>query len=322
MVLRIEGLTVEYRTLRGPLRAVDNVALSLRRGEWLSIVGESGSGKTTLALSIPRLLPANAVIAGGRIAVDGVDVAGLGEEDLRRLVRGRLVGVVFQEPGATLDPLRRVGDQIAEALMVHGLAATREEALKLAGDSLERVGVPRDRVHSYPFQLSGGQRQRVAIAAAIALEPKLLVADEPTTALDVVVQARIMDLLDRLREEMSLSILLVTHDIALAAERSDRIAVMYAGRLVEEGPASDVAESPMHPYTRGLIDATPDLWGERRKPRPIPGGPPDLRSPPPGCRFHPRCPLAGEECRVREPPEIRGPRGRRVYCHRPLEGVS
>ena len=318
MVLKIDGLIIEYRTLRGPLKAVDGVSLAIGRGEWVSVVGESGSGKTTLALSIPRLLPANATIVGGTIEIEGVAVTRLGENELRRRVRGRLVGVVFQEPGATLDPLRRVGDQIAEALMVHGLASTKEEALRLAGDALEKVGVPRERVSSYPFQLSGGQRQRVAIAAAIALEPKLLVADEPTTALDVVVQSRIMDLLDRLRDEMDLSILLVTHDIALAAERSDRIAVMYAGKLAEEGPAGEIVSGPLHPYTRGLLDATPDLWGERRKPRPIPGSPPDLRNPPSGCRFHPRCPLATSECKEREPPEVRGSNGRRAYCFHPL----
>ncbi len=318
MVLKIDGLIIEYRTLRGPLKAVDGVSLAIGRGEWVSVVGESGSGKTTLALSIPRLLPANATIVGGTIEIEGVDVTRLGEDELRRRVRGRLVGVVFQEPGATLDPLRRVGDQIAEALMVHGLASTKEEALRLAGDALEKVGVPRERVSSYPFQLSGGQRQRVAIAAAIALEPKLLVADEPTTALDVVVQSRIMDLLDKLRDDMDLSILLVTHDIALAAERSDRIAVMYAGKLAEEGPAGEIVIGPLHPYTRGLLDATPDLWGERRKPKPIPGSPPDLRNPPSGCRFHPRCPLATSECKEREPPEVRESSGRRAYCFHPL----
>ncbi|BAA81273.2 dipeptide ABC transporter, ATP-binding protein DppD [Aeropyrum pernix K1] len=293
-VLDIQDLKVHYYTLTGIVRAVDGVSLSVNKGEWISIVGESGSGKSTLALSIPRLIMPPGRIVGGRILYSGVDLLSLAGEELRRY-RGREIGMVFQDPTAYLDPYRTVGSQIAESLLEHGLASSGSEAESMAGDALELVGIPRDRASVYPHQLSGGQRQRVAIAAAVALEPKILIADEPTTALDVVVQAKIMDLMKKLQEERGLTVMLVTHDIGLAAEYSDRIAVMYAGELVEIGPAEDVVSNPIHPYTEMLIKSVPDPW-EDREVKPIPGSPPDLRNPPPGCRFHPRCPLRQPLC--------------------------
>ena len=304
---------MEYPTLSGVVRAVDGVTLDVYEGEWLSIVGESGCGKSTLALSILRLLPPPGRIAGGSIVYRGsMDLARMSERSMRR-VRGREIAMIFQDPMTSLDPLRTVGDQIADGLIEHGLAGSRGEALEMAASSLERVGLPRDRVKYYPHQLSGGQRQRALIAAAIALRPKLLIADEPTTALDVVVQDKIMRLLEGLRRDYGMTIVLITHDIALAYETSDRIAVMYAGKLAEVGPAEDVVRDPKHPYTRALVSSVPDVWA-RRKIQSIPGYPPDLRSPPPGCRFHPRCPLADSRCSREEPgPVAIG--SRKVYCH-------
>ena len=318
-LLSIRGLRVYYHTLTGPVRAVDGVSMDVGRREWVSIVGESGSGKSTLAYSIIGLVPPPGRIVEGSIVLDGVDVTRLSGEELRRL-RGSKVGVVFQDPMTALDPLRKVGDQIADVYLEHGAAEDREEALEKAAEALELVGLPRDRVDYYPHQLSGGQRQRVVIAAAIALRPPLLIADEPTTALDVIVQAKIMDLIEELMRELGMTVILITHDIGLAAERSDRIAVMYAGRLVEYGRADEVVEDPLHPYTRALLESAPDLWGERRLSG-IPGNPPDLRRPPPGCRFHPRCPRAGPRCRVEEPRPVEVD-GRVVECHLYSGGVG
>lgn len=311
-LLKISGLTVDYITLRGRLRAVKNANLSLEEGEWLSIVGESGSGKSTLAMSIPRLLLPPGRITSGEIIFMGRDLAKAPEEEMRR-IRGSEIGVIFQDPLTSLDPLRTIGDQMAEAILEHRAAETKREALGIAAKALESVGIPGDRVKYYPHQLSGGQRQRVMIAMAVMLKPRLLIADEPTTALDVIVQAKIMGLLKDLQRKLGTSIILITHDIALAAEVSDRIAVMYASELVEEGPARDVIEKPLHPYTEALIKSTPDLWRDKTL-YSIPGNPPDLRNPPPGCRFHPRCPKAFNRCKVEEPRPLRI-QGRTVSCH-------
>jgi len=296
-LLEIKDLVVKYYTLSGIVRAVDHVSLSIRPGEWLSVVGESGCGKSTMAYSIVRLISPPGRIVGGQILFNGRDLLSMKPKEFRKIL-GREIGVVFQDPMTSLDPLRRIGDQIAEVYMTH-LGMKKKEALEKAGEVLERVGIPRDKINAYPHQMSGGQRQRVAIAIAVALKPKLLIADEPTTALDVIVQDTIMDLLESFKEEGT-SILFITHDLALAAERSDRIAVMYAGKLVEEGLVEELVENPLHPYTQGLLRSVPDLWGPK-KIESIPGYPPDLRSPPPGCRFNPRCRIADDTCRKQEP---------------------
>lgn len=311
-LVRIEDLSVHYYTLTGVVKAVDRVTLDLPRGEFVSFVGESGSGKSTLALALLRLIPPPGRIAGGRIVFEGTDLVGLPEKKMKE-IRGRRISMVFQDPMTSLDPLRRVGEQIADVYLEHGVASDKKEALKLAGEALEMVGMPRDRVYYYPHQLSGGQRQRVLIAAAVALKPSLLIADEPTTALDVIVQAKIMDLLEDLMRELKMTVLLITHDIALASERSNRIAVMYAGRVVEYGPVDAVIEDPLHPYTRGLLESAPDLWGEKRI-KGLPGTPPDLRRPPPGCPFHPRCPRRFEPCDKVDPSYTRVG-DRIVLCH-------
>ncbi len=310
-LLEIKDLVVKYYTLSGIVRAVDHVSLAVKPGEWLSVVGESGCGRSTMAYSIARLISPPGRITDGKIIFGGRDLLRTSPKEFRKIL-GREIGVVFQDPMTSLDPLRRIGDQIAEVYVTH-LGMKKKEAIEKAVEILERVGIPRDKISAYPHQMSGGQRQRVAIAIAVALRPKLLIADEPTTALDVIVQDTIMDLLQSFKEEGT-SILFITHDLALAAERSDRIAVMYAGKLVEEGPVEKIVENPLHPYTRGLLKSVPDLWGPK-KIESIPGYPPDLRSPPPGCRFHPRCRYAGERCRRGEP-VLRWFREHCVACHR------
>ncbi|WP_290596547.1 MULTISPECIES: ABC transporter ATP-binding protein [unclassified Archaeoglobus] len=308
MLLEVENLTTLFRTKRGIIRAVDNVSLSLEKGDFISIVGESGCGKSTLAYSIIRLIDSPGEIAGGKIYFDGKELTSLSEEKMRK-VRGKEIGMVFQDPMTSLDPLEKIGDQITETLMEH-IDVTKKEAWQIAREMLEKVGLPPDRVESYPHQLSGGQRQRVVIAMAVSLNPKLLIADEPTTALDVIVQEKIMDLLNEMRKE-GRAIMLITHDFALAAERSDRIAVMYAGWIIEMGDADRLTKEPMHPYTRGLIESVPDVWVDREI-KPLPGFPPDLAKPPEGCRFRPRCPLATEKC-MKEPPGV-DVDGRYVKC--------
>ncbi len=310
MLLEISGLKTYFYTSRGVIRAVDDVSLSIDSGEFISIVGESGCGKSTLAYSVIRLIEHPGKIVGGKIVFDGRDLLSLSEDEMRK-IRGKDIGMVFQDPMTSLDPLEKIGDQIAETIMEHS-KVSKKEALQIAAEMLEKVGLPADRINYYPHQLSGGQRQRVMIAMAVSLNPKLLIADEPTTALDVIVQEKIMDLLAGMKKE-GRSVMLITHDFALASERSDRIAVMYAGWLVEFGKASDVANEPLHPYSRGLIDSVPDVWVDKDI-KPLPGFPPDLANPPEGCRFRPRCPFANDKCRE-EPPSF-DLDGRIVKCWR------
>jgi len=308
-LLEVIDLEVTYLTLGGRLKAVEGASFSVRQGEWLSIVGESGSGKSTLAYAIMRLVPPPGRISGGRIIFGGKDILSLDKEELRRL-RGKEISMVFQDPMTSLDPLRKIGDQMAEVITEHE-GATKKEAAARVEEIIRSVNLPPHVIQSYPHQLSGGQRQRVVIGMAMSLRPKLLIADEPTTALDVIVQEGIMELLSRMKDQGT-SIIFITHDLSLASVWSDRIMVMYAGKLVEFGDADSVIEDPLHPYTRGLLNSVPDLWTEKGA-VPIPGNPPDMRSPPKGCRFHPRCPSVMDICREREPPVL-DINGRKVSC--------
>ncbi|WP_202320232.1 ABC transporter ATP-binding protein [Archaeoglobus neptunius] len=308
MLLEIKDLITTFKTRRGVVKAVDRVSMLLERGEFISVVGESGCGKSTLAYSIIRLIDSPGEIAGGKILFDGKDLTALSEDQMRK-VRGKEIGMVFQDPMTSLDPLEKIGKQIAETIMEHE-DVTKKEAWDMAREILEKVGLPPERVDSYPHQLSGGQRQRVVIAMAVSLNPKLLIADEPTTALDVIVQEKIMGLLNEMRKE-GRAVMLITHDFALAAEKSDKIAVMYAGWLVEMGNAEKLRGDPLHPYTKGLIESVPDVWVDKEI-KPLPGFPPDLVNPPEGCRFRPRCPAAMEKC-IREPPTTEVD-GRVVKC--------
>ncbi len=316
-ILEIQGLSTRFETSRGTVRAVDGVDLSVRRGETLGIVGESGCGKTVLALSILRLVPPPGRIAGGRILFDGRDLLALPEEEMRRL-RGREISMIFQEPMTSLNPVFRVGDQVAEVLEVHeGLP--RRQALERVVEVFRLVGIPspETRIRDYPHQLSGGLRQRVMIAMALCLKPRLLLADEPTTALDVTIQAQILDLIGRLKEETGASVVLVTHDLGVIAEAAQFVAVMYAGIVVEYGAVEDVFASPCHPYTAGLLASVPRARGgeegERRLPA-IAGTVPSLDELPAGCRFSGRCPDVMDICRREEPAVTSPAPGRRVRC--------
>uniref|UniRef100_A0A7C4F980 Nickel import system ATP-binding protein NikD n=1 Tax=Thermofilum pendens TaxID=2269 RepID=A0A7C4F980_THEPE len=310
-LLRVQDLWVRYRTRRGVVEALSGVSLSVEEGEVLGVVGESGSGKSTLGLAIIRLLPGSAEVRGS-VLLNGKDLMSLPEEELRR-IRGREVSMVFQDPYSSLNPVMRIGDHFVELMMEHGAAATREEALEIAGELLERLGVPRSRLNDYPHQLSGGQRQRVAIGLALALKPRLVIADEITTALDALVERQIIDLVKEIKREYKTSMLFITHNMGLVAEVADRVAVLYAGRLAELGEVHEVVSNPLHPYTEALLRSVPRIGGSKDL-KPIPGEPPDMRNPPPGCRFHPRCPLATDRCRRKEPPLVeRG--GRLVACH-------
>ncbi|WP_456365334.1 ABC transporter ATP-binding protein [Thermococcus sp.] len=313
MLLEVKNLSVYYYTLSGVVRGAEGISFSVGEGEWITFVGESGSGKSTVAHAVMNLVPSPGKIVSGEVVFNGRNLLKLPGEELRK-IRGKEMTMIFQDPMTSLDPLRTVGDQMVEVMTVHGL--DEAEAERKAKELLERVNLPGDRFNYYPHQLSGGQRQRVSIAIAMAFRPKLLIADEPTTALDVIVQDSIMDILNGMKEEGT-SIYFVTHDISLAVERSDRIAVMYAGKLVEIGTVDQIVENPLHPYTKALIEAVPDLWKEG-KVRAIPGYPPDLRSPPSGCRFHPRCPYAKAGlCDAEEPDFREVEKGHFVACHFP-----
>lgn len=310
-LLTIENLRVYYYTGRGIVRAVDNVSLTINRREIVGLVGESGSGKSTLGYAIVRLLPPQGKIVSGKIVLDGKNLLKLSSSEMRK-IRGKEIGMVFQDPLTSLDPLQKIGDQIVETILEH-ISIGKKEAYDMAAKALMEVGLPTDRLDSYPHQLSGGQRQRVMIALATVLKPKLIIADEPTTALDVIVQDRIMELLVSLKEELNTSIILITHDISLAAERADKIAVMYAGHIYEYAYSDEIISKPLHPYTQGLIQSIPDVF-VKKEIKEIKGNPPDLVNPPSGCRFHPRCPYVIEKCVREEPPMIRVNENRYVKC--------
>lgn len=311
-ILKIENLKLFYQTLRGIVRAVDNVSLQLEHGEALGVVGESGCGKTSLANAIMKTLPNNVATYEGKILLDGVNIVELSEEEVRRNIRWKKISIVFQGAMNVLNPVIRVGSQIAEPLIVH-LEMKKDEAYNIAREKMKLVGLHEELFDRYPHELSGGMKQRVVIAMALVMNPKIIILDEPTSALDVSIQAQIMNLLKRLKRELNLSMIFITHDIALASDISDRIAVMYAGQIVEMGSAEQVLLSPKHPYTQKLLKATPRLKGEE-KPEFIPGTPPDLVNPPSGCRFHPRCPYVMEICRIREPLNFELESGWRTMC--------
>ncbi len=314
LILEVEGLRKYFvqggGILGGPktvVKAVDGVSFSLRRGETLALVGESGSGKTTTGRLVLRLLEPDE----GRIVFNGADITHLPEKKLRKL-RPRMQ-MIYQDPYASLNPRMPVGEAIAEPLIVHGLA-DKKEARERALEMLERVGLtPR-----IPAQLSGGQRQRVVIARAMILEPELVIADEPVSMIDVSMRASILELLKSFQKERGLAMIFITHDLSVARLIADRVAVMYLGKIVEEGPVEEVLKDPRHPYTAALVTAAPSIRMRRRKRLEVKGEIADPRNPPPGCRFHPRCPFATEKCR-REEPKLEQANGRKVACHHPLQ---
>ena len=315
-VLDISDLRVEFQTRRGPALAVDGVSLHVDRGEVLGLVGESGCGKSVTALSVMQLIDYPGRIASGRIELTGQNVLALNPRQMRR-VRGKRVSMIFQDPSTTLNPVLTIGDQITEVLKYHG-DLHRGEANRRAAELLEMVGIPspQRRLGQYPHQISGGMQQRVVIAIALALEPELLLADEPTTALDVTIQAEILDLIERLQRRTGTATIMISHDIGVVAQTCDRVAVMYAGKVVETGSVSDVIEHPAHPYTVGLIGAVPRLdTTQAQRLRSIPGGIPDIVNLPTGCRFHPRCPHAMDICIRVEPQPVEWQPEHSVACH-------
>jgi len=314
-LLRVQDLTTTFKIPSGIVRAVDHVSFQLRRGETLGIVGESGSGKSMTALSILRLVQPPGEIQGGPISFNGrQDLLELSERQMRA-IRGAEIGFIFQEPMTALNPVFTVGDQIAEALLVHR-RGSRSEARTKALELLDAVRIPDPsrRLRDYPHQLSGGMRQRVLIAMALACQPLLLIADEPTTALDVTIQAEILDLLQEMKERFHLALLLITHDLGVVAGHVDRVAVMYAGRIVEEGPMRQIFRSPAHPYTRGLLASIPGGTPGQRL-QAIEGTVPNLANLPSGCAFEPRCPNRFELCPTAPPPPYEVEPGQRARCY-------
>jgi peptide/nickel transport system ATP-binding protein len=314
VLLSVENLTTVFEVPQRPIVAVDDVSFQIRHGETLGLVGESGSGKSVTAFSIVQLLQSPGRIRTGRVVFRGRDLVSLPEAEVRQ-VRGAGIGLIFQEPMAALNPVMRVGAQIAESLLVHGLAsraAARARAIELL--AAVRITDPDKRVDDYPHQLSGGMRQRVMIAVALACGPPLIIADEPTTALDVTVQAQILELLREMKDRFRLSLLLITHDLGVIAETADRVAVLYAGRIVETGPVREIFRHPLHPYTQGLLASIPGEGAGSRL-RAIEGVVPNLAALPPGCTFAPRCPYRMDVCTTAVPALVEIEPGHHVRCY-------
>jgi len=331
-LLEIEDLKTYFRTEDGLVPAVDGVSFGLEKGETLGVVGESGCGKSVTSLSIMRLIPTPpGLFKGGRILFEGQDLLKKSEADMRR-IRGNDISMIFQEPMTSLNPVFTVGDQIAEAIQLHQ-GKSRQEAMERTVEMLRLVGIPapEKRVHEYPHQMSGGMRQRAMIAMALSCEPRLLIADEPTTALDVTIQAQILELMKKLKRELGMAIMLITHDLGVVAEMCERVVVMYAGKVVEEADVISLFQKPLHPYTEGLLKSIPRLSasraagtaalgatgtapGGREKLHVIEGVVPNPQRLPSGCRFHPRCPYAQDICRTEEPPLLEAGPGRQVAC--------
>ena len=312
-LLEIKNLKLEFGAGKDAVRAVDDVSITINAGETVCLVGESGCGKSVTALSIARLVPMPpARYPGGQILLNGRDVLQMDKTELRT-IRGGVVSYIFQEPSASLNPVFRIGNQIKESLKLHRpQAATDDEVIRL----LKLVGIPapESRIKDYPHQMSGGMQQRVMIAMALASEPKLLIADEPTTALDVTIQAQILELLKDLKARLGMSILLITHNLGIVGDIADRVAVMYAGQIVELAPALELLRRPLHPYTQALMNSVPKLGGEQKRLETIPGNVPNLGQFPSGCRFNPRCPKVQTDCSQKAPELLEVEPGRWVRC--------
>lgn len=311
-VLTVRDLCVDYITGRGPVRAIDRVSFDVGRREILGIAGESGSGKSTLAQALLRILPPPAVISGGEVRLGETDLLAASESELRAL-RWKRISMVFQSAMDALNPVTTVREQLVDTLRAH-TAMSERDARNRAAALLSMVGIPATQLEAFPHRLSGGMRQRIAIAIALALEPSLVILDEPTTALDVIVEREILEQIRELQDRLGFSVLFITHDLGRMLQFSDRVAVFYAARLVEIGPAAVLGHKPRHPYTQGLLRAFPSLRGESTGRESIPGAPPSLQNPPAGCRFHPRCPLAMDRCRVERPGLLPIQPGHAVAC--------
>lgn len=315
-LLEVNNLKMYYSVRRGDVKAVDGVSFEIEKGESMGLAGESGCGKSSMATTLLRLLPNNGRIVDGSIKFNGQEILTMPEEQFRKEYRWQKMSIIFQGAMNALNPVLRIGDQIAEAIITHENVSSAEAKTR-AGDLLEMVGINSDRYRNYPHEFSGGMKQRAVIAMALACNPDLIIADEPTTALDVMVQAQVLEAIQDLRKKMGLSMMLISHDLSVIAQTCDKVAIMYAGRIVEYGPSKMVYNAPMHPYAYGLLSSFPDITAPKSPVQSIPGSPPNLLEPPTGCRFNPRCPLADEKCRTVEPElEHLGGNGHLVACHK------
>ncbi|RLF24596.1 MAG: ABC transporter ATP-binding protein [Thermoprotei archaeon] len=313
-LLEVDSLKTYYYTRKGIVKAVDGVNLHIDKREIVGVAGESGCGKTTLAMTIMRLLPPEARILSGKILFHGEDLLSKTEEEMREIRWGK-ISMIFQHSMNALNPVLTIERQMIDAIRAHDRKLTKAEAAVKARELFKMVGLDPDRIKGYQHEFSGGMRQRVMIAMALAADPELLIADEPTTGLDVITQSQILELLRRLKDELGLSIMIITHDLAVIAEVCDRVSIMYAGKVVEIADVVTLYKRPKHPYTYLLINAFPSIKSRRRRLEEIKGEPPRLVNPPPGCRFHPRCPYATEECRAKEPSLVEVEPGHYVACH-------
>ena len=317
-LIEVKDLTVHYVLHSGTSEAVNHISLAMKKGETLGLVGETGAGKTTVALSIMGLLPVPpAQVKSGEIIFEGQDILKLSEKEKKK-IRGNKISMIFQDPMTALNPIDRVGDQIAEGIMLHQ-SVSRKEAMQKACDIMEMVGIPAVRYSEYPHQFSGGMKQRIVIAMALVCNPELLIADEPTTALDVTIQAQVLDMINQLKKKLGTSILLITHDFGVVAEMCERVAVIYAGEIVEAGTLEQIFEFTSHPYTQGLFQSLPSLEDSKAKLIPIPGMMPDPAVLPEGCKFADRCPVCEERCRKTLPPLAEMEPEHLVRCFRPLK---
>jgi peptide/nickel transport system ATP-binding protein len=315
VLLDVQNLTTYYATLRGPVRAVEHVNFQLEKGEAMGLAGESGCGKTTVALSLLRILPFNGKIMSGRILLRGKDIVQMSDEKLRKDVRWKGMSLIFQGAMNALNPVYKVEEQIVEAIRLHKPNVSKQEATETVGKLFEMVGMEASRATNYPHEFSGGMRQRAMVAMALASNPDVLIADEPGTALDVIVQAQVLKLLNELKKSLNLSIIMITHDLSLITETCEKLVIMYAGNVVESGDIISIHKNPLHPYTQDLISSFPNIKAEKQQMISIPGSPPDLLQPPPGCRFHPRCKYAMDICR-KETPKLKEVAGDHyVACH-------
>jgi peptide/nickel transport system ATP-binding protein/oligopeptide transport system ATP-binding protein len=314
-LLKVEDLTIKFKSRQGVVQAVDSLSFELGQGSSLGIVGESGSGKSVTSLAIMGLLQnANSEITG-KIDFDGVDLLKLSAEEMRK-IRGKSVSMIFQEPMTSLNPLHTCGKQIMEPILVHQKDVSKKDAKKFAIEMLRMIGIPspEQRFHEYPHQMSGGMRQRIMIAIALACNTKLLIADEPTTALDVTIQAQILDLMNSLKKKRDMSIIMITHDLGVVKEMCEKVVVMYTGQIVEKSPTELVFADPLHPYTKGLLNAIPKISSKVERLEAIEGSVPDALKMPTGCSFHPRCKYATERCKQEAPPLFKREDGREVRC--------
>lgn len=315
VILDVQNLSTYYFTSRGPVRAAEEVSFQLESGEAMGLAGESGCGKTTVALSLLKILPSNGRIVNGKILVKGTDIVSLNEGEMRKKIRWKVISMVFQGAMNALNPLYKVGDQIVEAIKLHEPEVTRKEAKERTSKLLEMVGIEPSRMDNYPHEFSGGMKQRALIAMALCNNPDIVIADEPGTALDVIVQAQVLRLMKELKDRLNLSVIMISHDLSMIAEICQKIAIMYAGYLAEYGDIVKIFKKPLHPYTIDLIESFPSIKAEKQEMISIPGFPPDLLNPPSGCRFHPRCKYAMDVCKKQMPKLLEISNNHFVACY-------